>query len=240
MIAAILYFTVVLIAADIKNENVGFFAGPSNGFIASPGGASFETIAELNAIVSPESIASTSDIVSFSTVAGLNALFTGETVASTTSSNVNFINDAGYLVTVDISTDTNLEAGRSLTLSGDSMEADAELYTGTFTFVVATSSMATSSSVLITKLPVSNTVTQVSGYCTSGGITIQLDERGATTPLSSGTDILTNTLSIGAYATTSSFDNPGIADSAYINLDVDGVTGTPTRCYVDVKYTKND
>ena len=48
---------------------------------------------------------------------------------------------------IDVSDYTNLAAGRSLTLSGDSVEADSELYTSSFEFTVASSTMATTTSV---------------------------------------------------------------------------------------------
>lgn len=154
---------------------------------------------------------------------------------------VRSIGDTLTCATVDISSDTNLAAGRSLTMSGDSVEADAELYTGGFTFVIASSSIATTTAVLSTKMPVAGTITQVSGYCNTGTTTIQIDERSASTPKTAGTDIMTSALAIGGYSSTTSFSNATIAAGAYINLDVDGfLVGTPARCYIDVKYTKDD
>lgn len=154
---------------------------------------------------------------------------------------VRSIGDTLTCETVDISADTNLAAGRSLTMSGDSVEADAELYTGGFTFVIASSSIATTTAVLSTKMPVAGTITQVSGYCNTGTTTIQIDERSATTPKTAGTDIMTSALAIGDYSSTTSFSNATIAAGAYVNLDVDGfLVGTPARCYIDVKYTKDD
>jgi len=69
---------------------------------------SFSTVAGINTLLTGESVASSSDIISFSTVAEINAFLSGETVASSTSSNANFVNDAGYLVNTDINTYSKL------------------------------------------------------------------------------------------------------------------------------------
>lgn len=71
-------------------------------------GESFTNIAELNSILSPESVASSSDIISFSDIAGINTLLSGETVASTTANLSTFTNDAGFY---DSLTDLSLTQG---------------------------------------------------------------------------------------------------------------------------------
>lgn len=78
------------------------------------------------------------------------------------------LNGAGVATceTVDISGDTNLTAGRSLTLSSDEVSADTELYTFGFTgSLLATSSseIATTSKFFIeVKIPVASTITAFS------------------------------------------------------------------------------
>lgn len=142
---------------------------------------------------------------------------------------------------IDISDYTNLAAGRSLTLSGDSIEADAELYTANFDFVISTSTISTTTGVIAKKLPLAFTITEVSGYCKGGTTTIMIDERAATTPKTAGTDIFNQAIAFGDYVATTTFANASIASGAYVNLDIDGYfSGTPSWCSVSIKGTKDD
>lgn len=135
-------------------------------------------------------------------------------------------------------------AGRSLTLtsaSPDTLDADAELYSFFPEFVVASSTMSTSTAVVSYKVGTAITLTEVSGWCHGGTTTIMMDERAATTPKTAGTDILSSGLAIGDYAVTTSFANAGIASGAYINLDIDGYfTSSPTKCFISIKGTLDD
>jgi len=104
----------------------------SNGFVKTSGSngtlsidtstylsnTDIDTLAELNALFTGETIASTTNVwtdsyissastwnakldsTDIDTMAKLNAILSGETLASTTASNANFINDAGYLTSV--------------------------------------------------------------------------------------------------------------------------------------------
>ena len=142
---------------------------------------------------------------------------------------------------IDISDYTNLAAGRSLTLSGDSVEADAELYSFFPEFVVASSTMSTSTAVVSYKVGTAVTLTEVSGWCQGGTTTIMVDERAATTPKTAGTDILSSGLAIGDYAVTTSFANASIAAGAWINLDIDGYfTSSKKKCFISIKGTLDD
>jgi hypothetical protein len=132
---------------------------------------------------------------------------------------------------IDISDDTNLEAGRSLTLSGDSVAADSELYTDTFSITVrnATATLDVAKHIL----PNAITITKV--ICEGDGGTgdIQLDEEG--------TDIMTSALTCanGSKASTTAFNNSGIASETWINLDIDSLSSAE-NLFITVLYTIDD
>lgn len=140
---------------------------------------------------------------------------------------------------IDISTDTNLTAGRSLTLTGDSVAADAELYTASFTFYVDNAT-TTDNPVTQIRIPVAFTITKVYCSCDTGTSTIQLDERAWNTPRTSGTDILSAALECSTTtASTTSFSNAGIVAEALVSLDIDGINSA-TEIEVTVNGTKDD
>ena len=151
--------------------------------------------------------------------------------------------DQSYLTTVDISDDTNLTAGRSLTLSGDSIEADAELYTFSFSFNyrnATTTDDAHPGQCIIA--PTDLTITKVGCSQDNSTSSIQLEERALTSPYSAGTDILSSNLTCGTtYASTTSFSNSSITSGNRICLAVDVQNGvSTTTLIVDVSGTKND
>ena len=148
---------------------------------------------------------------------------------------------------IDISDETNLAAGRSLTLTGDSVAADAELYTDIFSIHVASSTLSTTTAAVQHKLPTAVTISRVSCSTDTGTSTIQLDERSESTPNTGGTDILTSQLDCGSGHTSAatSFSNAGIAADAIINLDIDktddqAAGATPTQVRIHVDYTYDD
>jgi len=154
--------------------------------------------------------------------------------------------DADGLVSassIDISDDTNLAAGRSLTLSGDSIEADAELYTFAFSFnyrQATTTDDAHPGQCIIA--PTDLTITKVGCSQDNSNSSIQLEERALTSPYSAGTDILSSNLTCGTtYASTTSFSNSSISSGNRICLAVDVQNGvSTTTLIVDVSGTKND
>ena len=131
--------------------------------------------------------------------------------------------------------------GRSITVNGSAVDADAELYTRAFQFTIATTSMATSTAFNAFQVPVAMTITQVSGFCKNGTTTVGLDERATATPKTAGTDIFDDLFEIGDYAATSTFTNASISAGAWVNLDIDGyLIGNPVDCRVNIKGTVDD
>jgi hypothetical protein len=142
---------------------------------------------------------------------------------------------------IDISANTNLTAGRSLTLTGDDVAADAELYTDSFSIALINTT-TTRNGAVQWKAPTAVTITQVDCSTNGATVTIGLDERALTTPDSAGTDIITG----GSIAcdsnnqSTASFDNAGIAAEATVSLDIDSVANATTSLRIHIEYTKDD
>ena len=141
---------------------------------------------------------------------------------------------------IDISDDSNLTAGRSLTLTGDDVLADAELYTEIDSWILQDPTAA-DDALLQDKYPYAITITRISCSTDTGTATIQFDERSETTPNSSGTDVMTGTLVCDSnMEATTSFANAGIAADAVISLDIDAVASTPTIVRIHIDYTFDD
>ncbi len=142
--------------------------------------------------------------------------------------------------TIDISANTNLAAGRSLTLTGDSVEADAELFTAIFSMVLE-NPVAADDDLLQHKLPLAYTITRVSCSTDVGTATIQLDERTETTPNSAGTDIMTSTLVCDTnMEATTTFTNAGIAADALVSLEIISVATSPGVVRIHIDGTVDD
>lgn len=153
---------------------------------------------------------------------------------------------------LDISADTNLTGGRSLTLTDDDMLADVELYTyriGSFNIGSSTMSTTTGAFMQIT-VPIASTITSISCSTNIGTSTIQLEERDAATPNTAGTDILYNGSlglqcgsGIGQTASTTVSNNT-LDTGDIINLEITDaapVGGTkPSIIRVHIVGTKND
>lgn len=136
---------------------------------------------------------------------------------------------------------TSLIAGRSLTLSTNQLDADAELFTDDFSFNVLNSTTTITGDVQkMFFLPI--TITEV--QCSSDGsnITIGLDERASTTPDNAGVDVFNNGNMICSSNgnATSTFANASIAAGALISMDIDSVANSTTTLRVHVKFTKDD
>lgn len=143
--------------------------------------------------------------------------------------------------------DTNATGGRSITISGDSIVADAELYTDVFSIHLASSTLSTTTAAAQHKLPVAITFTRVSCSTDAGTTTVQADERAEATPNTGGTDIMTLQLDCGSGFTnaTTTFSNAGITADNIINLDIDKTDdqaggATPTQVRVHFEYTIDD
>lgn len=148
------------------------------------------------------------------------------------------------LNSADISDNTNLTAGRSLTLTGDDVAADAELFTHTATIsmINPTSSNNFSDGAIAVRFPSAATVTEVGCHSLQAGTTtIQLDERAESTPGTAGTDILSAVINCGiTFASTSAFANATIAATSFINLDIDTMVGSPSSTVLYIDYTLDD
>jgi len=142
---------------------------------------------------------------------------------------------------IDISTDTNLTAGRSLTLTGDDILADAELYTEGhgFTFLNATTTLNPFHQV---RFPNDSTLTYFD--CRTDGATIVFgaDERASSTPGSAGTDVITGgSMSCSpTLNSTTSFANASMAQGGYLTFDADSNSSSSAVLYINYTFTKND
>jgi len=142
--------------------------------------------------------------------------------------------------TVDMSAMTNLTALRSLSMNGDGVDADVELYT--FTKDMAFDNPVTADSGIIqATFPLAVTITRVWCSTDTGTATIQFDERAEATPNTGGTDVLTSALVCDATSeATTSFANAGIASRVPMNLDIDAVASAPTKLRIHVEYTVDE
>ena len=152
---------------------------------------------------------------------------------------------------IDIGSFTNLAAGRSLTLSGDSVEADTELYTGAITFHATSSSdtsyrLATTTNAATHRFSGAITITKIYGSCNQGTTTVNFDERADATPNTAGTSVFGITgLSIGSGFTNSSSTvaNASIAAGVPFVFQISDASPTGSKsnfCSVSITYTKND
>lgn len=145
-----------------------------------------------------------------------------------------------YLTTVDVSDNTNLTGGRSLSMNGDAVDADNELYNKIANISIQ-NPVDTMDGIVQLKFATAVTITRVSCSVDSGTATIQLDERGETTPDTAGTDVMSSTLACDTdMQGTTTFDNASIAADAPLNLDIDATSGTPTKFRLHVEYTVDD
>ena len=157
------------------------------------------------------------------------------------------VDTATYLTTVDISANTNLAAGRSLTMSGDSVEADAELYTRGFTWNLEYP--ATALTGLFQRSAHGNiTITKVSCSTNTGTVTINIDERAKATPNTTGSNVLsaglvcdTNTqTSCASGCDVNTITNGAIDSTDPMALLITAVASSPTMLRVDIELTKDD
>jgi hypothetical protein len=141
------------------------------------------------------------------------------------------------LSTVDISANTNLAAGRSLTLSGDSIEADAELYTDSFGIWFENPTDADDfKSIFENDYGKDLTITEIS--CESDqtvNLDLQVDDG---TPADvNGTDLVCNSTGVDD---TSFAGDSTISDNETVDLAITSVSGTPTWLSITVTFTIAD
>jgi hypothetical protein len=151
---------------------------------------------------------------------------------------------------IDVSDYTNLAAGRSLTLSGDSVEADTELFTGG---LVATLQATTTSDGIATttelgteyviRAPVALTVTGFECYAdqTTNTGTSTIRATSGSNPLTTGTDLLYTTgVQCGSQelVSTSTFSSTAISAGDYVRIYVSDAEPTGSRpAWINVNFT---
>jgi hypothetical protein len=142
------------------------------------------------------------------------------------------------VASLDVSDDLNLTAGRSLTLTGDDVAADAELYTDTKCMVIE--APVDADNLLFWRVESAVTVTGIDcivNAATSAVITVQeCNSNGAS---------CTTTEAAITCATTNTTEASGIDDAAWdatdwTRIDVGTVTGTVGHVAVCVTFTVND
>lgn len=141
------------------------------------------------------------------------------------------------LSSVDISDNTNLAAGRSLTLSGDSVEADAELYTDTFGLWFEDPTADDDfQSIFENDFGKDLTIIEIS--CESDqtvNLDLQVDDG---TPADvNGTDLVCNSTGVDDI---SFAGDSTISDNETVDLAITSVSGTPTWVKIQVTYTIAD
>jgi len=139
---------------------------------------------------------------------------------------------------VDISSETNLTAGRSLTLNGDTIDIDSEIYTGSFSITIKNATTSANPAAQRYN-PVAITITKIGCRTDSGSATIQFDERTSSGD-SAGTDVMSSGLTCDSTMDyTTSFSNSSIAANTWLSLDIDSISSA-TDIFIFVSYTKND
>lgn len=147
------------------------------------------------------------------------------------------VEDLACTTCVDISGETNLAAGRSLTLSGDSVEADAELYTDTKCMTIETP--ADADNFLFFRAEAAITVTGIdclSNDGTSAVITVQeCDGNGGSCGATEAA------ITCGTTNTTeaTSIDDAAVDAGDWMRVDVGTVTGS-TQVAVCTTFTWDD
>ncbi len=132
-------------------------------------------------------------------------------------------------------------AGDYLTKTGNDIDLDVEIYTRSFSFTIENPTTTEGEAVVQWSYPYAITISKIKGSSGSGTTTIQCDERAEATPNTAGTDIMSAALELGiAIASTTAFDNDGIAIDAWINCDIDAVLGGATSTRISGEYIITD
>lgn len=138
---------------------------------------------------------------------------------------------------IDISDSTNLDAGRSLTLTDDTLSVDAEFFTDSRSLILRNPTDG-DDAIAQTQFVTGVTITRVSCSTDVGAVTIELDERNESTPNAEGSSVLTSTLTCDADSeATTALNDASISAGSLVNLDIETVSGTPGVVRVFVEYT---
>lgn len=207
--------------------------------------ANVDSFRTINAPAGSDPVAdSSTDTLSYTSSNGTVGI-TGNSVSDSIDFDAVDVNCTGCLSTaevagLDISDDTNLTAGRSLTLTDDDVFADAELYTVKKSINIISPTTSETNKAQY-EYATAATITEVSCSTDTGTVTIQLDERARATPNTAGTDVMTSTLVCDTDSqTTTTFTNAGIAADVPVNLQITATSGTPGVVRIHVEATKDD
>lgn len=198
--------------------------------------------ANLNALNTDKLDIASTTFPNLATADGLTSATSLTSVGTITTGTWNSLFDAALIDGDDINSNI---AGRSLTLtsaSPDTLDADVELYTKTFSINLASTTLSTTTQAAKFEVPLAFTITNVTCSTDVGTTTIQLDERTEGSENVSGTDIMTSQLVCGSGTdinNTTLFDNAGISARNLINLGIDktddqegGLTPTVVDIYI--------
>ena len=87
-------------------------------------------------------------------------------------------------------------------------------------------------SFVLFKAPYDLTITQIAGCTSAGTVTFNIEERAATTPNTSGTDVMTSDLvADNDQQVSTTFSNASITSGTWIAIDISAVSSTANRTY---------
>ena len=159
------------------------------------------------------------------------------TITFSGAGDINLPNDS-----IDASDIDTINCGRSITwdATNDEVDIDSEIYTKSFSIVIKNAT-TTNNAAAQHSLPNAITITKIKCSDSAATTTIQFDERAEATPWTGGTDIMSAALVCGlGVASTTAFDNSGVAADAWISLDIDAIAGVSTSTVISIEYTIND
>ncbi len=140
---------------------------------------------------------------------------------------------------VDISADTNLAAGRSLTMSGDSVELDAEIYTKTVNMAFFNVTTTASGNKSLYWFPgQAITITEIGCIDDGTSVTLSFGE-AAESSLSTSTSIIGTIVCDADSASTTSFVDAAIGPRSRVKGTVTAFTAA-TNTWATIFYTIND
>ena len=162
----------------------------------------------------------------------------GGTISNATVDNDGHSHTGATLSGIDIGDDTNLAAGRSLTLSGDSVEADSELYTETKCSTIETPT--SSDNFIVWRAPIALTVTGVDCIVESAtSATLEMEECDTAGDTCSDIEAAI-TCDVDGATESGGVDNASIDAGDWIRMHLTAVSGTPGHITACLEYTVND
>ena len=116
-------------------------------------------------------------------------------------------------------------------------KVSSALKTGTYSFTIIDTVKA-SDQFGIVKVPFDITITEIAGFTNTGTSTFNVEQRGETTPNTSGTDVLTADLvADNDQQESASFNDATVPANMWLYFSASGASGGPQRLTVTIKYT---